>query len=260
MEQEQTIQQESALSGPALKNARKRCEERIYKAMKIVDPTGQNGEYYKRKFASMSDKEFYDFFNQDFPLKFQTKVFEIDPKVTQIMDMLKFLNVPVLEKVSMPFLYTNKNGEPVSTQPVLVVYLPIKRLKQMVQKKTGYSVNISKRDYRTGLLIDTDKNGNSTDREFESLVVMGFDQTLKELATVRADAMGAKSEAYSAINNVGMLKLGDLNIENEDSISRNLISAYLLGAHLKSNLVMTNDYLARTLKKKNAGQSGLKRQ
>lgn len=257
---ERSVQQEAALSGPALKNARKRCEERIYKAMKIVDPTGQNGEYYKRKFAAMSDKDFYDFFNQDFPLKFQTKVFEIDPKVTQIMDLLQFLKVPVLERVSMPFLYTNKNGEPVRTQPVLVVYLPIKRLKQMVQKKTGYSVNISKRDYRTGLLIDTDKNGNSTDREFESLVVMGFDHTLKELATVRADAMGAKSEAYSAINNQGMLKLGDLNIENEDSIARNLISAYLLGAHLKSNLIMTNDYLPRTLKKKNAGQSGLKRQ
>ena len=242
-----------------LKAARKRCEERIYKAMKIVDPTGQNTEYYKRKFAQMNDKEFYDFFNQDFPLKFQTKVFEIDPKITQIMDMLKFLGVPILEKVSMPFMYTNKNGEPVTTQPVLVVYLPIKRLKQMVQKKTGYSVNISKRDYRTGLLIDTDKNGNSTDREFESLVVMGFDQTLKELASVRADAMNAKNQAYQQVNNNGMLTMKDVDISNDDSIARNLISAYLLGAHLKTNLVLENDFLPRTLKKKNAGQSGLVR-
>ena len=261
MTTEATVQQEAALSGPALKAARKRCEERVYKAMKIVDPTGQNTEYYKRKFASMSDQEFYEFFNQDFPLKFQTKVFEIDPKITQIMDLLGFLGVPVLEKVAMPFLYTNKNGEPVSTQPVLVVYLPIKRLKQMVQKKTGYSVNISKRDYRTGLLIDTDKNGNSTDREFESLVVMGFDQTLRELATYRADAMVAKSEAYNYVNNTGRFSMKDVPVENEDSIARNLISAYLLGGHLKSNLVMpAGDFLPRTLKKKNAQQGGLKRQ
>lgn len=257
MNNEEVVQE--AASGPALKAARKRCEERIYKAMKILDPTGQNTEYYKKKFASMNDKEFYEFFNQDFPLKFQTKVFEIDPKMSQIMDFLKYLGVPILEKVSMPFMYTNKNGEAVTTQPVLVVYLPIKRLKQMVQKKTGYSVNISKRDYRTGLLIDTDKNGNSTDREFESLVVMGFDQTLRELATVRADAMGAKSQFYNILNNTGHAYLRDVDIESDDSIARNLISAYLLGAHLNSNLVNVANMLPRTLKKKNAGQSGLVR-
>jgi hypothetical protein len=248
-----------AKSGPALKAARKKCEERIYKAFKILDPTGQNTNYYKAKFAKMSDQEFLKFFKQDFPLKFQTKVFEIDPKMTTIMDFLKFLGVPVLERISMPFLYKNKNGEAVSTQPVLVVYLPLKRMKQMVQKKTGYSVNISKRDYRTGLLIDTDKNGNSTDREFESLVVMGLDQTLKELATVRGEAMQAKNQFYNRISTVGMAALKDVDIKNEDSIARNLISAYLIGAHLNSNLVMVGDMLPRTMTKKNAGSSGVKR-
>ena len=237
-----------------------KCKKRIYDAFKIIDPTGQNTEYYKKKFAKMTDKEFVEFFKQDFPLKFQTKVFEVDPKMTDILKLLHFLKVPVTEKVSMPFLYKNKDGVPVTSQPMLVVYLPIKRLKQMVQKKTGYSVNISKRDYKTGLLIDTDKNGNSTDREFESLVVLGLDNTLKELATYRADAMQAKNSAYTEINNKGMLSQKDIVLEDDDSIARNLISAYLIGSHFASNLVMTDLYLPRTLKKKHAGQSGLKRQ
>lgn len=249
--------QEAAKTGPALKAARKRCEERVYKAFKILDKTGQNTEYYKRKFAQMNDKEFFEFFKQDFPLKFQTKVFEIDPKMNEILEFLKFLGVPVLEKIAMPFLYTNTNGVPVSTQPVLVVYLPIKRLKQMVQKKTGFSVNISKRDYRTGLLIDTDKNGNSTDKEFESLVVFGLDKTLHELATYRGEAMQAKSAFYNRISNVGMVSQEEIPVENEDSIARNLISAYLLGAHLNTNLVMIGDMLQRTMKKKHSGQSGV---
>lgn len=240
---------------------RKKCEEKIYKYMKIIDKTGQNTEYYKKKFAAMNDKEFYEFFQQDFPLKFQTKIFEIEPKMTDILDGLQFLGVPALEKISMPFLYENKDGEPVQTLPVIVVYLTIRRMKQMVQKKSGFSVNISKRDYRTGLLIDTDKNGNSTDREFESLVVMGLDKTTRELATYRADSMQAKSAFYSTINNTGMVSQADVPVDNEDSIARNLISAYLIGGHLMNNLVVENgNYLPRTLKKKRTGQSGLKRQ
>ena len=242
------------------KKSRLKVEEKIYKVMDILDTTGQNTEYYKTKFASMSDKEFYEFFDQDFPLKFQTKVFEIDPKITQITKALDTIGVPVEEKVTMPFLYKNKDGVPVKTQPVLVVYLPLKRLKQMVIKKTGFSVDISKRDYRTGLLIDTDKNGNSTDREFESLAVLGLDNTMKELATVRADAMGAKSEFYNQINTIGMVSQKDVDIKNSDSIARNLISAYLLGAHIQSNLINTDYLLPRTIQKNNTDQSGLKRE
>ena len=242
------------------KKSRLKVEEKIYKVMDILDTTGQNTEYYKTKFASMSDKEFYEFFDQDFPLKFQTKVFEIDPKITQITKALDTIGVPVEEKVTMPFLYKNKDGVPVKTQPVLVVYLPLKRLKQMVIKKTGFSVDISKRDYRTGLLIDTDKNGNSTDREFESLAVLGLDNTMKELATVRADAMSAKSEFYNQINTTGMVSLKDIDIKNSDSIARNLISAYLLGAHIQSNLINTDYLLPRTIQKNNTDQSGLKRE
>lgn len=242
------------------KGARSKCEKRIYDVMNKLDPTGQNTEFYKKKFAKMSDQQFYEFFKQDFPLKFQTKVFEIDPRIEDIIDTLQnILKVPVTEELNMPFLYKNKDGVPVKSKEVLVVYLPLKRLKQMVQKKTGFSVNIDKRDYRTGLLIDTDKNGNSTDREFESLVVYGLDETLSELATYRADAMNAKSKFYAEVNTKGMVSQKEVEVENEDSIAKNLISSYLLGCHINSNLVNMDCYLPRTLKRKEAGQSGLSR-
>ena len=243
-----------------IKQAREKVEARIYKVMSKLDPTGQNTEYYKKKFGEMGDAQFQNFFKQDFPLKFQTKVFEIDPKIEDIIYALEnILKVPVTEEITMPFLYTNKDGKAVKSKKVLVVYMPLKRMKQMVQKKTGYSVNISKRDYRTGLLIDVDKNGNSTDREFESLVIYGLDKTLRELSTVRADAMDAKSKFYAEINSKGMVSQTEVELEKEDSIARNLISSYLLGCHLNSNLINTDCYLPRTLKRKAAGQRGLSR-
>ena len=242
-----------------IKKARKKVEKKIYETFNILDPTGQNTEFYKHKFAKMSDTEFYTFFFYFFPLKFQTKIFEIDPKAGDIIKALDHLKVPVTEKVSLPFLYRNKDGVPVKSQEVLVVYLPLKRMKQMVQKKTGYSTEISKRDFRTGLLIDTDKNGNSTDREFESLVVFGMDNTLRELSTYRADSMSAKNKFYNQINTIGMVSQKDVEVENSDSIARNLISAYLLGCHINSNLVNIDCMLPRTIKRKNAGQKGLTR-
>lgn len=243
----------------SLKDARKKVEKRIYDVFNIIDTTGQNTEYYKNKFAKMSDKQFFDFFNQDFPIKFQIKIFEIDPKIEQILDAMHKINVPVLEEVNMPFLYRNKDGTPVKSQPVLVVYNLTKRLKQMVQKKTGYSVNISKRDMRTGLLIDTDKNGNSTDREMESLVVQGLTDTMRELSTYRADAMDAKSRFYAEINALGMVSQKDVHVDNDDSIARNMLSVYLIGCHLSNNLVNIEDITPRTIKRRNAGQSGVVR-
>jgi len=240
-----------------IKEARKKVEKRIYEVFDIIDTTGQNTEFYKQKFAKMNDKEFVEFFKQDFPLKFQIKIFEVDPKVEQIMDALNKIKVPILEEINMPFLYRNKDGVPVKSQPVLVVYNLVKRLKQMVQKKTGYSVNISKRDMRTGLLIDTDKNGNSTDREMESLVVQGLTDTMRELSTYRADAMDAKSRFYAEINALGMVSQKDVPVDNDDSIARNMLSVYLIGCHLSNNLVNINDITPRTIKRRNAGQSGV---
>lgn len=239
--------------------ARKKVEKRIYDTFNMLDPTGQNTEFYKKKFAKMNDKQFKDFFSQDFPLKFQTKAFEIDPKIDDIIKALHANGIPVVEELNMPFLYKDKNGTPVKSQPVLVVYTMLKRLKQMVQKKTGYSVNISKRDMRTGLLIDVDKNGNSTDREFESTVVQGLEATTHELATYRADAMNAKSKFYAEINATGMVRQADVPVDNDDSIARNMLSVYLLGCHIQSNLVNTQDLLPRTIKKKQTGSSGIKR-
>jgi len=242
------------------KDKRLKVEKKIYDVMNIMDPTGQNTEYYKKKFAKMNDKQFYDFFKQDFPLKFQYKPFEIDPTMDTIMKALQSINVPINEEVNMPFLYTNSDGVPVKSQKVCVVYLPLKRMKQMVVKKSAFSTDISKRDYKTGNLIDTDKNSQLSDREVESLAVMNLENTMDELITVRGDAMNAKNEFYNEINAKGQVSMSEVEVTNSDSIARNLISAYLLSAHIQSNLVNTDYFLPRTLKKQNAEQKGLHRE
>ena len=86
-----------------------------------------------------------------------------------------------------------------------------------------------------------------------------MDNTLRELATYRADSMSAKNKFYNQINTIGMVSQKDVEVENSDSIARNLISAYLLGCHINSNLVNIDCMLPRTIKRKEAGQKGLTR-
>lgn len=229
---------------------RKECEEIVYKVMDILDPSGENSAFYKKKFAKLNDKEFIKFFEQDFPLKFQTKLFDIEPNMEQIDKALKFINVPMMEKLNLPFLYMNKEGIPVKSEDTLTVYVPLKKMKQFISKKNSNSTNISSRDMKSGLLLSIDKNGNTSDREFEALAVISADDAMKELATFRADAMEAKSEFYNIINTTGIVKLSDVELDTKDSLARNNLNVWLLGAGINSNLINDGDYIPRTIEDK----------
>ena len=229
---------------------RKEVEEMVYKVMDLLDPTKQNSQFYKAKFAKMNDKQFMNFFSQDFPLKFQTRLFEIEPSMKQISDTLDYIHVPMIEQMNLPFEYRAKDGTPVKSDDALILYVPIRKVKQFLSKKNSMSTNISNRDMKSGLLQTVDKNGNTSDREMESLAVMGLDASMKELATYRADSMNAKDEFYSMINTTGMVRQSDVDVETSDSLARNELNVYLLGAGLNSNLINEGNYLRHTLTSK----------
>lgn len=226
---------------------RKEVEEMVYKVMDLLDPTQQNSQFYKAKFAKMNDKQFMNFFSQDFPLKFQTRLFEIEPSMKQISDALDYIHIPMIEQMNLPFEYRSKDGTPVKSDDALILYVPIRKVKQFLSKKNSMSTNISNRDMKSGLLQTVDKNGNTSDREMESLAVMGLDASMKELATYRADSMNAKDEFYSMINTTGMVRQSDVDVETSDSLARNELNVYLLGAALNSNLINEGNYLRHTL-------------
>ena len=153
---------------------RKKAEELIYAVLDTADKTHTNTDYYKAIFSKMSDKDFEEFWKRRLPMRFHIKSFEIEPKMYDIVDAFKVLDKPLLERVKLPYVYTNSNGDPVETAECLVVYIHLKRMKQMLTKKNHTSINIDKRNPKTGLLISDDKGGKETDREFESLATMGL--------------------------------------------------------------------------------------
>lgn len=229
---------------------RKKAEALVYKVMDTLDDTGKNTEYYKKMFASMSDAQFKKFISRNLPFTFQYNTFEIEPKMSQINEAANILEVPLIESVALPYFYENKNGEAVWSKPCYVVYLHLKKLKQFITKKNSMSVNIDERDMKTGLLVNYDKNGKTSDREMDALIVMGLEDTAKEFSRSRADSMQDKSIMYNTINTLGRVTLNELPNDIEDSLSNNLLDTYLLGSMMKSNIISEDYYLTYVKKDK----------
>ena len=221
---------------------RQKAEELIYKVMDTLDKEGYNSSYYKSLFAKMSDTEFHKFCERNLPFRFHTKPFVIEPKMYDIEDALKILGVPLLEKVALPYLYIDKNGNPVWSKECMVIYIHVKKMKQFITKKNSTPTGIDNRDMKSGLLVSFDKGGKTSDREMEALAVMGLDATMEEMSTYRADYMDAKSMAYQTISTLGTLSRDDIDIAETDSISKNTLNAYMVSSLLGTN-ILNQDYL-----------------
>lgn len=233
------------------KKQRQEIETLIYKVFDALDTTKTNSDHYKKLLSKMDDNAFMKFISLRFPYRFHVTPFKIEPKMEDVKKACDILEVPLFEKINLPYLYTNKDGVPVSSKECLVGYVHLKKVQQFITKKNSMSIDISKRDMKTGLLTNEDKNGKSSDREMESLAILGLDATIKEFAKAKADAMNAKNAMYNTINTLGMVSLEDLPDDVDDSLSKNLLDAYLLGAHLNSNLITPDYHLSKTLKNKN---------
>lgn len=224
------------------KQKRKEVESLIYSVFDALDKTGTNTEYYQKLFANMSDNDFYKFLQRRLPFRFHTELFTIEPKMYEIFDAFKILNKPLLEKVNLKHVYRNSAGVAVQSKECVVVYIHLKRLKQTVTKKTSIAIDIDKRDMRTGQLLGGDKGGKETDREFESLAVMDLEYTMDEFARSRADSLRAVSQMNNEIMSKGYVSEKDITVEKDDSLSKNMLNVYLIGAHIHSNLV-DEDYM-----------------
>ena len=231
---------------------RKEAEELIYNVFNALDKTHTNTDYYRSLFSKMSDEDFLKFCERRLPFRFHNELFKIEPKMSDIFEAFKYIKVPLLERVCLPHVYKDPNGVPVQTKECLVLYIHLKRMKQMLTKKNNTAINTDKRDMKTGLLTGEDKGGKETDREFESLATMGLNYTMDEFARSRADAMEAKAQMSTAILNQGFVSDKDINVAKDDSIAKNLLNVYLLGAHIRSNLVDINYMTPHTAKNKQA--------
>lgn len=234
------------------KAKRKEMEELIYNFFDLFDPTGRNTEYYRNKFNNMDDGQFDKYFKllfeQDDPYLTATMVdYENPLKIENIEKAAKFLDVPLFEKVVLPYASTDPNNPIITKHECLVGYLNIKRLQQINFKKLGLSTDISERNMITGQVSGHDKNSRNSDQETIALLTVGANTALKELMSMRADDMVMKAEMNKAIARDGYVAMNDLTDKLSNKTTLNSAAVFFIGAGLMTDLVMNDYFLPKTI-------------
>ena len=225
------------------------AERMIYATFDAVDKTGANSEYWKKVLFPMSDEQFYKFMQRRLPFRYHLSTFKNEPKMSDILDGFKVINKPLLERVKLPYFYKNADGVPVETKECLILYLNVPRMKLMLIKKNSNAIETSHRDMR-GMLMDQDKGGKTSDREFQSLQAADLNYTTFEMAGPRADAMEAKQVMNNTIAQKGFVSIEDVPKAKEDSLAKNMMSAMLIGCNIMTNLVCTDYETPRTIQQR----------
>jgi len=225
---------------------RKVFMKKLTSVIDILDPSGDNSKLYHNLFDKMSDKEFdkyiKEFFeDEDQNLYLEIVEFERDLTLDNIFKCSEFMKVPLFENVCVPYLTYDMNNIPVTPEPVPVGYIHIKRMQQTILKKNSGSIEIKKRNPKTGQVTNEDKNARNTDVETFSMIALGAEKALSEFMGPKADNMKAKNEMNNQISKNGYTSLEELSNEPEDKVALNTLDVYFAMQGLRTNLVSPMD-------------------
>lgn len=222
---------------------RKKMMDHLLKVMNLMDPTGQNAKIYKEKFEPMTDQQFDTYFKKFFKDEKQNFYLEIveyerDLTVENIKKCAEYMNVPLLERIALPYLTNDPDNVIVSPYPVPVGYIHEKRMQQTLMKKSAGSTDINKRSTLTGQVTGHDKNARVSDLETYSLAAINAMNALQEFMGPRADNRKAKDEMYNDIAKNGFVSLGDLDLQDPYyKTSLNTFNTYYIMQGIQTNLI-----------------------
>lgn len=224
---------------------RKKIQDLVIQTMSLMDPTKINAKKYSDMFNAMSDQQFNKWiteFLKDDRSNFRLDIEEFGDgsrvlKFENVDKAAKALGVPLFEHIYVPHISTDPNHPIRSKQPVLVGYLNVKRVQQLVTKKTGLTLDDKDRDESTGRLKGDSKGGMMTAIENEVLAGMGADKVMSELLGARADNVEEYNLMLQQIAETGNTKLEDCKTGVYDKPSLLRADIYFMCMGIKTDIV-----------------------
>lgn len=231
-----------------IKERRKDFMDYLTQVIDLLDPSGENSASYHEMWDHLSDTEFNkmieDFFNNP-KANFYLEIVEYERDLTMpnVENCAKFMNVPLFERVAMPYLVSDGANILITPEPMAVGYIHEKRMQQTLLKKTGGSISIKKKNPKSGQVIGTDKNARNTDTESYALIAQGAIYTLKELMGPRADDEGAKAQLYNAISAKGFVSMDEIEDDRYNKTALNTFNTSFLMQGITTNIMAPLDII-----------------
>jgi hypothetical protein len=216
----------------------------------LMDPSGENSKKCKEVFGKMTDAQFDKYirkFFDDDKDNFYLEIIEFERSLTMenIKKTADRFKIPLFEYVSIPYMTKDPDNIPSTPEPVLVGYIHEKRMQQMLLKKNAGSIKISKRNPKTGQVVNEDKNARISDPEVFSLTAIGADNALREFFGPRADDLKSKHELYNNISRKGYSSLDELSNDPSNKVAINSLDIYFAMQGIRTNLVSPMDVLPK---------------
>ena len=235
------------------KATRTKMENLVYDTFAALDPSKVCADKYKNLFKKMSDAEFEKYFktifnNEDEYLVLDIIDYERTVTIENIEKAAKVLDIPLFERVAMPFLSPDENQPVLSKYEVPVGYIHCKRVQQFLRKKNATSTDISMRSALSGQVMGKDKNARDSDQENYALVTLGAENILKELMGPRADDPAMKDQMYSNIAKNGYVTLDELDSDVKNKVTLNTIDVFFMGMGINTDLVTPGLVVKKTMR------------
>jgi len=224
---------------------RKEITELVMKTINALDKKGINGKYYKELLAGFSDAQFEkwvkDFRKEDINFYLDVLPYKNLPTLDDITEAAKIVDCEMLQ-----YIYFKHDGakEPIrSAQKVPVGYIHVKRLQQLLSKKTSYAIETNKRNQTTGQLSGTSAVGRISDEESYAFKAVGADIALKELLGPRGDNRQKRLQLYQNIERDGTVRYADLEGDIKTQGTINYFNVLIMAAGLKTDLIENSEVL-----------------
>lgn len=208
-----------------------KCKEKLLKALLIAEGEDKkdapNYNHYQLYFDSMEDKEFIDFVKGGI---MRVKVLPLE-QTFKLVDVVKAMK-EVLgrnfeEKVTLPFMMDDPDlGTLISDKKVMILRLPTIKLMQTALGENRHAETTTMRD-KSNQVVNQSKGAGVSDMEVAQLLAAGYDNTIKEFYTFRADNDIAKNEAYSNIARTGRTNIPEA--PDEGKVALKYITACYVG-------------------------------
>ena len=213
--------------------------EYMYSILHIIEPNDYNVNLYKNKIKGMSNLTKIQFIETGFIRVFIDDMYK-EPKLEDCLKACDMLNVPTMEKLTLPFLTEDddENDDHVVTdKEMLFIEISVKRLYQIISKENSISSDITHRD-KTNQVMGDSKSARISDVEVMAGLAQGVDLAVKEMMTVRADYTVAKDDFYNEIMDTGEVEDLPVSINHPEN-KQSLQTLYWMyyGMWIKTNLM-----------------------